>query len=302
MSSPEGTPHQPVLLTEVLELLVTDKHGRYVDCTLGMGGHTAALLQALSPSGKVLSLDADPEAVAIAGNRLSAYKGAVTIVRSNFRDVGAVMDHQGFAPAAGALLDLGLSSYQLDKGTRGLSFSTEAPLDMRLDPAQSVTAADILNEWPEEDLEKMLEEAGERNARRLARAIGTRRSQFPFKTTRDLNDIAARYAGRGRLDPATLLFMALRMAVNKDLENLSEALAALKTRILPGGRIGVISFQSLEDRVVKQTFRAWKQEGGWTIITPKPLIPSPEETAQNPRARSAKLRVVERQQPQGGVR
>lgn len=294
MASPEGAPHQPVLLTEVLERLVTDRGGRYVDCTLGMGGHTAALLRELSPSGRVLALDADPEAAAIAGQRLAAYRGALAIVRANFRDVGRLLDQKGFAPVTGALLDLGLSSWQLDRGSRGLSFATDAPLDMRLDPEQALSAADVVNDWPEHELEAMLKEAGERNARRLARAIASRRAQAPFRSTKDLADLAARYGGRGRLHAATLLFLALRMAVNRDLDNLREALAALKTRTAPGGRIAVISFQSLEDRVVKHAFRAWKQEGGWTPLTAKPVTPSQEATAQNPRARSAKLRVIER--------
>lgn len=294
MTSAEGTPHQPVLLAEVLARLVTDRDGRYVDCTLGMGGHTASILQALSPKGRVLALDADPEAVAIAGHRLSAYKGALTVVRSNFAKVGEVVDAHGFAPLSGALLDLGLSSWQLDRGTRGLSFSTDAPLDMRLDPAQAVTAADIVNEWSEADLEALLSEHGERRARALARGIASRRRTSPFKTTGELAEVAARFAQRGRLNPATILFMALRMTVNRDLDNLKDALAALKDRLTPGGRIAVISFMSTEDRIVKQTFRSWKQEGGFNLLTPKPIAPSDEETAQNARARSAKLRVIEK--------
>jgi len=294
MTGEQASPHQPVLLAETLELLVTDRSGRYVDCTLGMGGHTGAILQALSPSGKVLALDADPEAAAIAGKRLAAYQDAIKIVRTNFRNVGDVVDREGFAPLSGALLDLGLSSYQLDKGSRGLSFNSDAPLDMRIDPDAPLTAADIVNEWPEHELEALFQENGERNARGVARAIVFARKQSPFSTTRQLADLLARQGRRGRLNPATLVFMALRIAVNAEPKTLETALDALKTRLAPGGRLAVISFHSGEDRAVKLAFRAWKQEGGWNLLTPKPLTPSAEETSQNPRARSAKLRVIER--------
>lgn len=295
MSGEPAKSHQPVLLTEVLAQLVTDRCGRYVDCTLGMGGHAGALLQALAPAGRVLALDADPEAAAIAARRLAAYRESLTVARANFRDLGAVLDAHGFAPVTGALLDLGLSSYQLDRGTRGLSFAADAPLDMRIDPAEPTTAADIVNHWPEHELEALFRAYGERHARRVARAIAGRRRESPLARTQELADLCARHAARGRLNPATLVFLALRTAVNREAESLQAALAALQTRLAPGGRLAVIAFHSVEDRAVKTAFRAWQREGGWRLLTPKPLVASTEEAAQNPRARSAKLRVIERQ-------
>jgi 16S rRNA (cytosine1402-N4)-methyltransferase len=294
MTQAPRAPHEPVLLREVVERLVTDADGRYLDCTLGMGGHTAALLRALSPRGKVLALDVDPEALVIAGHRLASYAEALTLVRANFKNAGDVAASRGFSPLNGVLMDLGFSSYQVAKGTRGLSFSEESPLDMRLDPSEALTAADIVNQWTEEELERIFRDCGERAARRIARAIVRERQASPLKTTRQLAALAVRHGFRGRLHPATRVFLALRIAVNHELENLAAALEGLKGQLAPRGRLAVISFHSLEDRIVKLAFRRWTQEGGWRLVTPKPLSPTTDEVLENPRARSAKLRVIER--------
>lgn len=297
MSSRGNAGHQPVLLAEVVRLLPTDLRGRYVDCTLGMGGHAEALLQRLEPGARLLGLDADPEAVAAASRRLAPYAEVLTTVRSNFRDAGAVIEREGFSPVSGVLFDLGISSRQLAGADRGLSFQTDAPLDMRLDPASPLMAAHIVNEWPADELERMFREAGERAARRIARAIVRERERRPLARTLELADLCSRHGWRGRLHPATRVFMALRMAVNRELDILRAGLEGVKPLLASGGRVAVISFHSGEDRIVKETFRAWTAAGGWRPVNKKPLVPTSEEVLENPRARSAKLRVIEKTSP-----
>jgi len=294
MSCPQPPTHEPVMLAEVLEYLVTDRAGRYLDATVGLGGHTAAILRELAPQGRVLGLEADPEALAIASERLAAYTGGLELVQANFRDAGDILTERGFTPISGALFDLGVCSYQIQRGGRGFSFASDAPLDMRLDPKGSLTAADVVNTWSQPELVELLRACGERAAERLARAIVCRRQAKPFSRTGELVELAARFAGRGRLHPATLLFLALRITVNRELENLEQALQAIRGHLTAGGRIAVLSYHSLEDRIVKRAFRNWSREGGFRVVTPKPISPTVEERSQTPRARSAKLRVVEK--------
>ena len=266
-----------------------------IDGTVGMGGHAAALLEGTSAGVRLLGLDADPEALARAGERLAPLGDRVRLERASFRDLLIVARRLDVIAAQSILLDLGISSFQLDESGRGFSFQTDEPLDMRIDPAAGPRAADLLNALPERDLAQMLHEYGEeRHARRIARAIVRRR---PLTTTSDLvaavRSAVPRQAWPRRLHVATRTFLAVRMAVNDERGALREALPAAAALLAVGGRLGVISFHSGEDRVVKQTFRLLAA-CGFTELEPSPLRPSDDEVRANPRARSAKLRVLER--------
>jgi 16S rRNA (cytosine1402-N4)-methyltransferase len=290
--------HQPVLLDEVLAGLRPGAGGRYVDATVGNGGHAAAILEASAPDGRLLGLDADPVAVDIARGRLAAYGQRATIVNASFRDLPSVVEAQAFGPIDGIVMDLGISSRQLDVGGRGFSFRRDEPLDMRFDPTRGESAAELLMRADESEIADLLYQFGEEyRSRRVARAIVRQRDRAPIKTTADLVSAVEAALGpkRGRIHPATKSFQALRIAVNDELGALEQTLPAAAALLAPGGRFAVISFHSLEDRRVKQFFRA----GGTTVaslteLTRKPITPSPEESEKNPRARSAKLRVAER--------
>ncbi len=291
--------HIPVLLREALAWLAPRPGGRYVDGTLGGGGHAEAVLEASAPSGRLLGLDADPAAVARVRERLARFGERVELVQSNFREVAEVAARHGFVPADGVLFDLGLSSFQLGESARGFSFQGDQPLDMRLDPSLPETAADLLNRRSESELADIFYRYGEeRRSRRLARAVVARRARSPFRTTADLVETVIRALGpkRGRIHPATKVFQALRIAVNDELEALREGLRGAASILAPGGRLVVISFHSLEDRIVKQFFRGEAAASSVPLrpLTPKPVVPGPEEVAANPRARSAKLRAAER--------
>lgn len=285
--------HASVLLKEALDLLVTDEGGTYLDATLGLGGHTAGLLERC-PKASVLAVDADPEALAHARRRLSPYAGRWRAVRGNFRDLAKIL--AGEAPLSGALFDLGVSSLQLDKPSRGFAFRFEGPLDMRLDPASPLTAARIVNEWPAEQLEMLLREFGEeREARKIAKWVVDARAAAPFETTTQLAElIAQRLPRRSGIHPATKTFMALRIAVNQELEALTRGLEGVLAHLKPGARLAVISFHSLEDRIVKNLFKSLVEHGQCSPVTDSPVRADLAETSMNPRARSAKLRVVER--------
>lgn len=287
--------HVPVMLPEVIEHLVTDPDGLYLDATVGLGGHTLAILESLSPKGRLLGLDWDPAALEMARSRLLSYPGEVLrLEEANFRGISSVLERLEFGPLQGALFDLGVSSYHFEEPSRGFSFQQEGPLDMRLSPRSLLKASDIVNEWPEEKLSDMFFECGERRARSVARAIVERRTLRPFLTTTDLSRwLAGRFPSRG-LHPATKVFLALRMAVNSEPENLKIGLEQAASHMAPGGRIAVITFHSLEDRPVKQIFKSWAESGSWRKVFKKPLTPSLEEVRSNPRARSAKLRVIEK--------
>lgn len=291
--------HEPVLLAETLERLVTDKGGLYLDATLGLGGHSEALLNKLSAQGKVLGLDADPEALAEAGHRLGAHSGRFHAVRSNFRSLGAVLEKEGFFPLTGALFDLGVSSLQLDKPSRGFSFQREGPLDMRLGPDSGLTAEQIVNRWPAEQIAMLLTEFGEEpDADKIARAIVSRRARKPFTTTLELADCVESVVPRTGHHPATRTFQALRIAVNQELEALTRGLEAVMPYLKDGGRLCVITFHSLEDRIVKNVFASFVAQGSCAHLgkgdAKSAIAPTEAEVARNPRSRSAKLRVIEK--------
>lgn len=304
--------HVPVMLHEVLEGLDIRPGGVYIDGTAGGGGHAEAMAEAAGPAGRLLALDRDPDAVDRVRQRLAGFGPRCVVRHADFAALASVAAGEGFASVDGILMDLGLSSYQLEDGQRGFSFEKEGPLDMRMDPSRGESAADLVNGANEKDLADVLFTLGEeRRARRIARAIVNERASAPVRTTTQLADIVCRAKGRrgGRIHPATLTFQAIRMAVNGELQSLENGLAAALRTVRPGGRIAVISFHSLEDRIVKHTFRAHigrrvsLPQGGdeWigklpaaTAVTRKPARPSEAEIRANPRARSARLRIVQR--------
>lgn len=293
--------HTPVLLAEVIAGLAPRPGGRYLDATVGGGGHALAVLQAAQPGGVLLGIDADPAALAATAERLAeAGLGQQAVLRhGSFADLAALAAEAGFAAVDGILFDLGVSSYQLDTPERGFSFAADGPLDMRLDPTQGPTAADLVNRLSERELAGIIFQYGEEHAaRRIARAIVERRRSQPFQSTADLAAVVARAVGsrHGRIHPATRTFQALRIAVNHELDRLAAALPQAVALLVLGGKLAVISFHSLEDRIVKQFLRAEAagEAPRLAIITKKPVVASDAEVAANPRARSAKLRVAVR--------
>lgn len=294
------TGHDPVLLNEVLEQLQSAPGKMIVDCTLGRGGHARAIGEKLGSTGTLVAFDADPRNLDFAKSRLSDLPCKVRLFHANFADLNDVLDEAGIAAVDGILADLGLSTNQLFDSDYGLSFASPMPLDMRIDPRTRQTAADLVNTMREDDLANVLYElAQERYSRRIARKIVESRRTSPIKTTDRLADlvrsaIPSRGGAPQRIDPATKTFMALRMAVNQEMQNLTRLLEVAPKRLSKGGRLAVISFQSMEDRSVKQAFRSAEQTGLLTVVTKKPLTPSEPELQANPRSRSAKLRVAER--------
>jgi 16S rRNA (cytosine1402-N4)-methyltransferase len=289
--------HEPVMVAETVELLIPSRGGLFVDCTVGLGGHTRALLEAGAT--RVLGLDRDPDALRVARERLEAFGERVELVHADYRDLGRVLDEHQIAGVDGALADLGVSSMQLDAEGRGFSFRRDEPLDMRMDRSQGPTAADLLAGVEEEDLANIIFQYGEeRYSRRIARAIVEARRAAPIATTGQLAQIVRRAVprrGYQRLDPATRTFQALRIRVNQELERLDAFLEEACARLLVGARLAVITFHSLEDRIVKHTFRALAQgRAALHILTRRPLVPGEAERDRNPRARSAKLRAIER--------
>jgi 16S rRNA (cytosine1402-N4)-methyltransferase len=285
------------MVAEVMELLAPARGGLFVDCTVGLGGHSRALLE--RGAARVLALDRDPDALAIAREALSAFAGRVEFVHADYRDIERVLDERGIAAVSGTLADLGVSSMQLDADGRGFSFRRDEPLDMRMDRSRGPSAADLLRDVEEGALADAIYQFGEeRYSRRVARAIVAARGEAPIRTTGALAAIVRRavpHRGHQRIDPATRTFQALRIWVNRELEGLDAFLANAARRLLAGARLAVITFHSLEDRIVKHTFRAIdKADEGLRIVTKRPLSPGDEELARNPRARSAKLRAIER--------
>jgi 16S rRNA (cytosine1402-N4)-methyltransferase len=297
--------HVSVLLDEVLGWLRPRSGGRYIDGTVGNGGHAAAILAASAPDGLLLGLDADPAAVEVARGRLAEYGDRATIVNANFQDLEAVAGARGFDSVDGVVLDLGISSRQLDVGGRGFSFRSDEPLDMRFDPTRGESAADLLARADEIEIADVLYQYGEEyRSRRVARAIVRQRERAPIATTGDLVRVVESALGpkRGRISPATKSFQALRIAVNDELGALERVLPAAARLLAPGGRLAVLSFHSLEDRRVKQFFRAGGAgDVALTELTRKPIVPSNQESTRNPRSRSAKLRVAERKPAGGGL-
>jgi 16S rRNA (cytosine1402-N4)-methyltransferase len=289
--------HEPVMVAEVIEMLEPARGGVFVDCTIGLGGHTRALLEA--GASRVVGLDRDTAALQIARESLSSFGDRVDFVHADYREVGRVLDERSLAGVSGALADLGVSSMQLDAEGRGFSFRRDEALDMRMDQSSGPSAADLLREVEEGSLADVIFQYGEeRHSRRVARAIVTARRQAAIDSTGRLAAIVRRavpHRGHQRIDPATRTFQALRIWVNRELEGLDVFLGDAARRLLAGARLAVITFHSLEDRIVKHTFRALEKTGeGLRILTKRPATPGDTELARNPRARSAKLRVIER--------
>jgi len=287
--------HIPVLLEETIEALNVQPGGRYIDCTIGPGGHAAAILERSSPGGQLLGIDADPKAVKIARARLEAYSNSILLINQNFASLRTICMKYGFFPVHGILFDLGLSSVQLENNNRGFSFQHDAFLDMRLSPSQEITAAIIVNSSPESQLAHLIRAYGEeRYSQQIARHIVRQR---PITTTLQLARTIEQAIGRrGRIHPATRTFQALRIAVNQELEHLESALKQAIDLLGFGGRLVVISYHSLEDRIVKNFMRqqASGEKACLRLISKKVITPSRAEVQFNPRSRSAKLRAAER--------
>jgi 16S rRNA (cytosine1402-N4)-methyltransferase len=306
--SAESIPHRSVLYQPIIHALRPHNPGFYVDGTLGAGGHAWGILEASAPDGQLLGLDLDPHALQIAGQRLGDFKSRAILRQASYTSLKAQLAELGWPAVDGILLDLGVSSMQLDQAERGFSFQQEGPLDMRFSPLQSITAADLVNQLPEDQLAEIIWRYGEeQQSRRIARAIVQSR---PISTTLQLAEVIRKAtAGHGRLHPATLTFQALRIAVNTELQAIEAVLPQAMDALTPGGRLAVISFHSLEDRLVKQTFR---RESRDCICPPEqpvctcshkasirevnrhPITAGDAEIAENPRARSARLRVIEK--------
>jgi 16S rRNA (cytosine1402-N4)-methyltransferase len=301
--------HKPVLLGKAVEALQVQPGKRYVDCTLGSGGHASAILEKILPDGKLLGIDADPEAINMAKTRLADYTSSTIIVNDNFANLETICRENNFLPVHGILFDLGLSSTQLEMSERGFSFQHDGPLDMRFSPIQGLSAADIVNNLPEDKLSQIIKTYGEEGySKRIARHIIKNR---PISSTLQLTSVVEKAIGsrRGKIHPATRTFMALRIAVNRELENLITALKQTVNCLDHQGRLVVISYHSLEDRIVKQ-FMIQESKGcicppdtpicqcghipSLKIISKKAITPSLNEIKFNPRSRSAKLRIAER--------
>jgi 16S rRNA (cytosine1402-N4)-methyltransferase len=300
--------HTPVLTEEVIQALAVQPGGRYIDCTLGSGGHAAAILEHISPGGQLLGIDADPDAIRSASQRLSKYDNSVLLINDNFVNLKSICYKHDFVPVHGILFDLGLSSLQLSDNQRGFSFQHKAPLDMRFSPDQEITASDIINDYPEEELARLIRTYGEETAaRRIARNIVQAR---PINNTVDLARIIERGVGKRqrKIHPATKTFQAIRIAVNQELDHLELALKQAMDLLGYQGRLVVISYHSLEDRIVKQFMQRESTDCicppevpictcGHTAslkqINKRIIAPSPEEIKRNPRSRSARLRAAE---------
>lgn len=309
-AQPGGQSHVPVLYQLVLDGLQPQPGGAFIDGTVGLGGHAAGLLAATAPNGRLLGLDRDPHALALARAHLAPFGDRAVLVQASYTEMALAAETlgPGFLPVDGILLDLGLSSLQLDDPARGFAFSSEGPLDMRFDPAADLTAAEVVNTWPVDELADILYRYGEEpHGRKIARAIAAAR---PLTTTQALAQVVEQAVGgrRGeRLHPATRTFQALRLAVNGELEAVEAVLPQALSLLKPGGRLAVISFHSLEDRLVKRFIRRQARgeddvnvpfpapfQPAVVEVTRKPLVASAAEVARNPRARSAKLRLAEK--------
>ena len=303
------TPHQPVLYKEIIHALQPKRGGRYVDGTVGAGGHARGILEASAPDGQLLGLDVDPQALALARETLAPYEQRVHLAQASYTTLSAQLKNLQWDSVDGIVLDLGASSMQFDTPERGFSFQNDAPLDMRFGPQALQTAADIVNTFDERELADLIYEYGEdRDSRKIARAIVNKR---PLHTTRELVAVIEAVSPRrgDRVHPATKTFQALRIAVNDELASIKTVLPQAVASLKSGGRLAVISFHSLEDRIVKEFFReqskdlvnppyeqlyAVERKAIIKEVTRKPIAPSEEETKDNPRARSAKLRIAEK--------
>jgi 16S rRNA (cytosine1402-N4)-methyltransferase len=294
--------HLPVLVEEVLQYLDCRPDRIYADGTVGSGGHSRKILERSSPTGRLIGLDWDEEAIERARKNLHLFEGRVALSKGNFKNLISVLESLSIPGVDGILLDLGVSTEQLESRERGFSFRWEAPLDMRMSQETEITAQDLVEDLSPSDLEGLLREYGEeRWARRIARNIVRRRQTAPIRTTGELvKTIEQSVPGpRGRIHPATRTFQALRISVNEELNNLKAFLDVAPDLLRSKGRLCIISYHSLEDRIVKNLFRQWTRGGKgeekpFALLTPKPVGPAAEEALRNPRARSAKLRAVEK--------
>jgi len=293
--------HLAVMPSEVLSWLRPHSGGIYVDCTVGYCGHAERILLASQPTGIVLGIDRDAEAINRGRQRLQSFGERAILIKAHFMELKAILTERGISRVNGVLFDLGVSSPQFDAASRGFSFRSEGPLDMRMDQGAGQTAADIVNGLDEADLADMIYRLGEeRYSRRIARAIVAARRYQELTTTRQLASVIESavpgHYRRGRIHCATRTFQALRIAVNQELEHLEASLRDAADVLAPGARLCVISFHSLEDRIVKQTFKGLSARGGseLQILTKRPQVPSEAETDRNPRSRSAKLRIIQR--------
>lgn len=291
--------HIPVMVREVEALLDLKAGATVVDCTLGLGGHSTAMTRILGPQGHLIALDQDAQAIEKARERLKGFEGRLDIVKSNFRKIDEVLGSLGVSEVDGVLFDLGVSSLQLDDAERGFSFRSEGPLDMRMDQDAPVSAFELVNSLSEEEIAGILWRYGEeRFSRRIAAGIVRARSARPLETTKELADIVAKAMpyrfGHDGVHPATRSFQAIRIAVNQELDVLEQTLGTAFGHLKVGGRLCVISFHSLEDRIVKDRFRELAQKGCAALLTKKPLRPADDEAQANPRSRSARVRAVER--------
>ena len=306
--------HTPVMLEKVLQSLRCRPGGIYVDGTLGGGGHALAILENTAPDGLLIGIDRDEDALLESEKRLQPFGQRKILIKGNFADIGEILTNLNIRKVDGILLDLGVSSHQLDTADRGFSFSLDAPLDMRMDQSSRYRAYDLVNLSPEKELRQVIRDYGEEPmAGRIARAILAKRASAPIRTTLELADVVCRAVRRQgvrkKVHPATRTFQAIRMAVNQELSNLSTAIDAGIDQLGQGGRFSIISFHSLEDRIVKETFRSregrcqcppglpvcqCQREAKLRVLTRKPLRPEADESERNPRARSARLRTAEK--------
>lgn len=303
-------PHRSVLYQQIINALGPQSPGRYVDATVGAGGHAWGILNASAPNGRLLGLDLDPQALEIARQRLAEFSDRATLVQASYTTLGEQIDQMGWEAVQGIVIDLGVSSMQLDQPERGFSFQADGPLDMRFDPGQPLSADTLVNEWSERDLADLIWRYGEeQQSRRVARAIVRER---PLHTTRALAEVISRAMGGrkgGHVHPATRTFQALRIVVNGELQSIEDVLPQAIAALAPGGRLAVISFHSLEDRIVKQFFRRESRDcicppeqpvctcghkASLIEINRHPVEAEPEEIESNPRARSARLRIAEK--------
>lgn len=298
----EAAVHQPVLAEEIAQLLMTRRDGVYLDGTVGAGGHTAVLLKHLDDGGRVVGIDRDQAALAVAEKVLSSFGSRAVLVHGSYDNLKPALDRVGACEVDGILLDLGVSSLQIDQGERGFSFSKEGPLDMRMDPQERGTAEEFVNTASEKRMETVLRELGEeRHAGRVVRAIVDARRKKRIHTTLELADIVSRAIprkthgyDRRKIHPATRTFQAIRIAVNGEIERLNRFLIEAPSYLRSGGRLAVLSYHSLEDRPVKRAFLDWESRGVLKRLTKKPIVPDETEIRGNPRSRSAKLRVAEK--------
>lgn len=294
--------HKPVLLAEAIKFLICDPEGMYVDGTVGSGGHALLILERTAPEGRLIGLDWDTQAIRRARQNLAFFGKRVTLINKNFKEIGEVLKNLAINKVNGILLDLGISKEQIEDGERGFSFQREGPLDMRLSEEITITARDLINNLSAAELRDIFRTYGEEKwAGRIAKAIVRQRQSAPINSTKELVNIIKKAipCSPSRLHPATRTFQALRIAVNKELENLEIFLNQAPELLLPQGRMVIISYHSLEDRLVKNSFRELvrgnKQESSaFHLLTPKPVTPTREEITTNPRARSAKLRAIEK--------